>query len=280
VTPLARRLLGVAAGAAISAGVYYGGARRVAPLGGGSRWVRTNHRGEPVTLWAGPAAGVGAVVGGLLTPGVPGRVRAAGVVAGTAAALLGGYDDLAGDADAKGLRGHVGALVRGELTTGGAKLVGIGLAGLVAGATVRPRGSGVIDRVLAGVLVAGSANLLNLLDLRPGRALKVVLAGSAVATTMGSPAAELVAAPAGAAVALLAADLREQTMLGDAGANALGAVLGVAGAAGVRSRWGLATTVGGVVGLTLLSERVSFTAVIEGTPVLRELDAWGRRPAR
>jgi hypothetical protein len=242
--------------------------------------VRANHRGEPITLWAGPAVGAGAVIGGLLTPGVPARMRAAAAVAGTTAALLGGYDDLAGDASAKGLRGHVGALARGDLTTGGAKLVGIGLAGLVAGASVRPRGAGAVDRVLAGVLVAGSANLLNLLDLRPGRALKAVLAGSAAAQLMGAPAAELVAAPAGAAVALLGPDLREQTMLGDAGANALGAVLGVAGAAGLRSRWALAAAAGGVAGLTLLSERVSFTAVIEGTPVLRELDAWGRRPVQ
>jgi hypothetical protein len=49
----------------------------------------------------------------------------------------------------------------------------------------------------------------------------------------------------------------------------------VAGAP-ARARWGI---LAGVVGLTLASEKVSFTKVIAATPGLRELDALGRRPA-
>jgi len=67
-------------------------------------------------------------------------------------------------------------------------------------------------------------------------------------------------------------------MLGDTGANALGAVLGVALIQG-RSRSTRLALLTGLVGLTLLSEKVSFTKVIESTPGLREFDAWGR-PAR
>ncbi len=78
------------------------------------------------------------------------------------------------------------------------------------------------------------------------------------------------------AAALLPADLGEQVMLGDAGANALGALLGVALAARTGTA-GRAMLLGALAGLTAASERVSFTKVIEGTPGLRELDALGRR---
>jgi hypothetical protein len=67
-------------------------------------------------------------------------------------------------------------------------------------------------------------------------------------------------------------------MLGDAGANALGALLGLALAARTGPL-GRAVLLAGVAGLTAASERVSFTRVIERTPGLRELDALGRRPA-
>ncbi len=66
-------------------------------------------------------------------------------------------------------------------------------------------------------------------------------------------------------------------MLGDTGANALGAAWGVAMAAS-SSRRALLVTVATLVGLTVASERVSFSQVIERTPVLRELDGMGRRP--
>jgi hypothetical protein len=131
---------------------------------------------------------------------------------------------------------------------------------------------------LGGALMAGSANLFNLFDLRPGRALKAGLligAPLAAGSTTG-PAGAIAAATTGAAAGLLPTDLGERTMLGDAGANALGALLGTALAArtGPAAR---AALLAGVVGLTAASERVSFTRVIERTPVLRELDALGRR---
>ena len=133
-------------------------------------------------------------------------------------------------------------------------------------------------------LIAGGANLLNLFDLRPGRAIKVtILAGGLLAAAPGdrsgqaaSPA-ELAAAPVAAAIALLADDLGERAMLGDAGANAVGAMLGVAATA--LPRPARAAVLAGIVGLTAASERVSFTKVIERTPTLRWLDLLGRRPA-
>ena len=278
------------------------------PPGGAGTWTRTNHRGEPVTLVEGPALALAAIAAPALDGGLSPRLRAALAVAGTGAAAFGGYDDLAGDGDRRGFRGHLGALAQGEVTTGAVKLGGIGGTGLVAAALL---GGAPADVVINAGLVAGGANLLNLFDLRPGRAIKVALASGALLATAapagravgaghateagravgageamgarqrdagtGQGAGQVVAAPLGAALALLGEDLGERAMLGDAGANALGALLGVAAAAGL-SRPARVALLAGIAGLTAASEKVSFTAVIQRTPALRWLDMLGRRP--
>lgn len=266
---------------AVAAGVTWGTRRLLEPRrrADPARWERTNHRGEPVALLEGPAVAAGLVAGSLATGG---RVGAAGALATAGAAAFGLVDDLSEDTSRarKGLRGHLGALAHGELTTGGLKVLGIGAVSLVSAAVLGGRrvGAGALGRAadvaVSGALVAGTANLLNLLDLRPGRAAKAAVLGDAVA--LAGAGAPLAAAGLGAAAAALPGDLAERDMLGDAGANALGALLGVAAVAGAP-RPVRVLLLGGVVGLTLASERVSFSAVIARTPVLRELDAWGRR---
>jgi hypothetical protein len=301
-----RRLTAAVTGAGIS-GLAAAGAARYAysalerrPPGGAKAWSRTNHRGEAVTLVEGPAAAVGAIAGALAQAGLrsiafrtfepgspPGRGRAAWrvaaaiTVAGAGAAAFGAYDDLAGSSDQRGFRGHLGALRRGEVTTGAVKLGGIGAAGVASAALI---GGSAADQVVNAGLVAGFANLLNLFDLRPGRAIKsAVASGALIAGSLGrggmdaqGHAAALVP-PLAAALALLPEDLGERAMLGDAGANALGAMLGVA-ASGL-SRPARVTLLAGIAGLTAASEKVSFTAVIERTPALHRLDMLGRRPA-
>lgn len=276
-----------AATAALVAGGATAAARSaldaLVPTGSG-RWTRTNHRGEPISLLEGPAVAAG-LLAGAVTAG--GRSGAAGAVAIAGAAAFGLVDDLTEDPAGarKGLRGHLGALARGELTTGGLKVLGIGVTGVLAAAIAhggtaaggrRPTGAmRVADAVTSGALIAATANLLNLLDLRPGRALK---AGAIVAAPLLATAGSgLAAASVGAAAAAAVPDLAERDMLGDGGANALGAALGTAAAVAAPRPVRLAL-LGGVVGLTLASEKVSFTRVIERTPVLRAIDLWGRRP--
>jgi len=185
--------------------------------------------------------------------------------------VLGAYDDLYGATSSKGFKGHLGALARGEVTSGAVKLLGIGATGLAAAALVS---RGPADTVVNGALIAGSANLANLFDLRPGRAIKVgLITGLPLAAGAG---AAVVAAPLGAAVALLPEDLGERAMLGDAGANALGALLGLA-----ATRLPLPArlaVLGGLVGLNAASEYVSFTKVIRESPPLNWVDMLGRRP--
>jgi UDP-GlcNAc:undecaprenyl-phosphate/decaprenyl-phosphate GlcNAc-1-phosphate transferase len=245
------------------------------PPGGPGLWGRVNHRGEPITLLEGPAYTVGAAVGVALVPGLPASVRTAAVVATTGGGVFGAVDDLRESGTSKGLRGHLGELAHGRLTTGGLKILGIGASALLSALLLRRPARGV-DVVIDAGLIAGTANLLNLFDLRPGRAIKVVLL-TAPALARGGSASRLVAAAAGAGVAVLPADLAEQAMLGDTGANAAGALLGTAAATGL-SRRGRLLMLAGVAGLTLASEKVSFTKVIAQTPGLRELDALGRRP--
>ena len=151
----------------------------------------------------------------------------------------------------RGFREHLHA----KRTTGVLKLVGIPVAALLR------------TRSLSGALLVGlSANALNQLDTRPGRALKAYLG-----------AALVLDAPLALAVLLAPYDLREMTMLGDGGSNGLGAMLGLSSVNRFtgRGRW---IAIGALAGLTLLGERRSLGELIERTPVLRELDALGRRP--
>jgi UDP-N-acetylmuramyl pentapeptide phosphotransferase/UDP-N-acetylglucosamine-1-phosphate transferase len=243
----------------------------------GAPWRRTNYAGRPVTLLGGPALALPATVTAVL--GAPAGSRAAAAVVGTVAGVVGGYDDLAGarpeQARDKGLAGHLAALRAGRVSAGAVKVAGIGAAAAVAALATRKDRS-LVDGVLTTGLVAGTANLVNLLDLRPGRAAK---AGAlAAAATLVGPSGGLVAGPLGATLAVLPDDLGERVMLGDAGANPLGALLGLRLAA-VQGRGARTALLAAVVGLNLASERISFTTVIEATPGLRELDRLGRRPA-
>lgn len=240
-------------------------------------WERTNHAARPVTLLEGPAWVLGAVAGSALVPGAGAR---AAVLVGSG--LLGAVDDLVGSTSSKGLRGHLGALARGDVTTGAVKVAGLALTGLV-GAALADRGSsrrsgrgpgrGALTTLLGGAVIAGAANAVNLFDLRPGRALKVTVLASGVALATGGGAAP--AAALGASTGVIGEDLAARSMLGDTGANAAGALVGLA----VVERTGpigRAIALAGLAALTLASERVSFSAIIDRTPVLRRIDRWGR----
>jgi hypothetical protein len=165
-----------------------------------------------------------------------------------AVAALGLADDL-WSGEERGIRAHLAA----RPTTGILKLAGIPLVGLAATRSLS-----------GGLLVAGCANLVNQLDTKPGRAVKAYVV-----------AALALGAPLGVAVLLGPYDLRERVMLGDAGSNALGALLGLNSVERFHG-WGRWAAVAAVAGLNVLGERRSLGELIDRTPFLRELDAWGR----
>lgn len=197
----------------------------------------------------------------------------------------GTWDDLRGDERPRGFGGHMGALRGGAVTGGLVKLVAGALVGLVTIAALNERRIPEIDVwLLAAAAIALMANLINLLDRAPGRASKVVI-------VLGLPLLFVDAWPAlgagmlGSAIGTLSLDLRARGMLGDAGANPLGAVLGlgaVIAAARVSfdpalSRLALAVLVVVLLGLNLASEKWSFSSVIDNTPWLARMDHLGRK---
>ncbi|MFF7609458.1 hypothetical protein [Streptomyces parvulus] len=222
-------------------------ALRTAAPGGRARWERRNHAGRTVDLYAGPACALAAAVGAA-------RVGPAAGLAVLAAGACGAYDDMAGAGDARcGFRAHLTALRQGEVTSGAVKLFGISAAALAAGAVIGRRP---LDRLLAGVVVAGTAHFVNLVDVRPGRAGAVVLALGAPGLLRPGPGARTAAAAMGAAAAVLPDDVAERTMLGDTGAHALGAALGVAVAA-TGGRATLAVHAVALVGAAVRAELVA-----------------------
>jgi hypothetical protein len=275
-----RRKVQLAVAGAAAARLALAGAAALTARPEGAPWRRMNYARRPVTLLGGPALAASATATAVL--GAPAGTKAAAAVVGAVSGLVGGYDDLAGarpeQAGDKGLAGHLRALRAGRVSAGAGKVAGIGAAAAAAALlTRRDRGvRAVVDGILTTGLVAGTANLVNLLDLRPGRAGKAAVL--AAVATLGGPAGGMVAGPLGATLGVLPEDLGERVMLGDCGANAVGALLGLR-LASLPGRGARAGLLAGVVGLTLASEKVSFTKVIEATPGLRELDRFGRLPS-
>ncbi|MFI5804281.1 hypothetical protein [Streptomyces sp. NPDC051561] len=232
-------------------------AMRRRPPGQAALWERKNFEGGVVDLHAGPATALGTAAAVAASPALPGRTRAAATLAVLAAGACGTYDDMAGENDPRrGFRAHLGALRHGEITSGTVKLLGIGAAGLAAGALLKERP---VDKLLAGVVVAGTAHLVNLVDVRPGRAAGTVLALGAPGVLRGGAAGVLAAAPVGAVAAVLEEDLGRRTMLGDTGAHALGAGIGAAIATG-NGRTGLLLHSAALVAAAACGDRISRVA--------------------
>lgn len=226
-----------------------------------------------MSLSTGLAAALGATAGSLATGG---RFRIATLIIAPAAVLAGAYDDLCAPsletpAD-KGLAGHLAAMRSRRASGGVAKVTLIGAASLAAAATLPRTRRRPVELGLSGGLIAATANLVNLFDLRPGRAGKVTAAVAAL--SLGGPAGGIAASVLGATAVSLPHDLAERGMLGDLGANTLGALLGLRLAALPRGRRIGAGAV--VLALTLASERVSFSQVIDASPVLHWIDQLGR----
>lgn len=201
-------------------------------------------------------------------------------------AVLGLVDDTLGRrgeaGSPRGWRGHLAELREGRLSTGALKAVGIASLALWAGS---PLGALQLESagelVISAFLLATTTNLFNLLDTKPGRAGKAfVLLGGVVLIAAPDAQAEVAGrylAPfLGAALVVLAYDLRERAMLGDTGSNLLGAMAGVilVLCLGTAAQ---AVALAVVLALTVLGEFRSLGQMIERIPLVRHLDSLGRK---
>jgi UDP-N-acetylmuramyl pentapeptide phosphotransferase/UDP-N-acetylglucosamine-1-phosphate transferase len=188
-------------------------------------------------------------------------------------ALLGLADD-ALSGPARGWRGHGRDLLSGTFSTGVLKAVGSAGLALYVMAT---RGLDLPHFLVGAAVLVLATNALNLLDLRPGRAVKGLLllgAGLCIGAAQLHPlwALGLFLGPV-----LVAGfyDVRESALLGDTGANLLGALAG-AWVVLTLSLPGQLVALGALLLLNTYGEFRSISTFIERTPVLRELDSWGR----
>jgi UDP-N-acetylmuramyl pentapeptide phosphotransferase/UDP-N-acetylglucosamine-1-phosphate transferase len=201
----------------------------------------------------------------------------------TGLGLLGLADDILKDDQEKGFRQHLKRLWQGKLTSGGLKAVfGFLFSIIFAIGIWITTGEAwwlLVPRILVGAL---SPNILNLFDLRPGRAIKVLLFGffllfiTSLIKSGLNPMLYLIASIIGGVLAYFPLDLQARGMLGDTGANFLGGVFG-----GIVVLDGsidlLLIVLMVLIILQIIAEKVSFTKIIEENKFLKFIDDLGRK---
>lgn len=248
--------------------------------------VRANYRGAVIPVGLGLVFFCGVMPGSLAFFAFQGSDNSAKLFMwlwGLGAMGLAGFlDDCLGDRLVSGLKGHWSALLRkGELTTGVVKAA-VGLMVGLGGALVEPAGfNGNLDRFLLHLLVIVlNINLLNLLDLRPGRAGKFFLVASLLLVVgaglpLAQPGMFLHLLLIASVLAYLGADLQGRVMMGDSGSNILGVGLGLASAWLLPDNVLLLQALGLVI-VHIFAEKYSISRLVEKVTFLRFLDGLGR----
>ena len=257
-------------------------------------WVRRvfpvvpNYRGKPVGVWLGSVATAALLIsnGAMLLAFSVGdrwpesdRRRLLWILVGIAVVFVAGFYDDSRPARTRGIVRQVRALLSGRLSSGVVKVMGILAASAFVGWMLGARGWRL---VIGTAVMAGAANLWNLLDVVPGRALKWFLPSALVLAIGGSGHGEylpLAASAIAVGAAALFFDLMELAMLGDSGSNVLGFVIGAGLFVVLPTAW-MAAAFALILVLHVVSETVTLSRVIEAVPPLRWFDGLGRRRAR
>ena len=252
-----------------------------------TRIRRPNYRGILVPTGLGIAVVIGTAGGAglaafvhVLEPGAPSPsigllVSVPLLLLAFGFGLLGLFDDVAAQ-EQRGWRSHLPDLGRGRITPGTLKIVGGGLIAFFVASGADSFGWAI---VWTGI-IALSANLFNALDVRPGRAAKTFIIAAVPLAILVSHLQVPLAAALGAVAAFLPIELRERAMLGDAGSNAIGAVLGGSILVAAPAEWLRLSLLGLLVLLTVVAEGPTLSAWIDRIGPLKALDRAGRVPER
>lgn len=182
-------------------------------------------------------------------------------------------DDILGNRDVSGLKGHFKSLINGNLTTGGFKALFGGFIGIVISIGVSKN---ITDIIINTLIIALSTNLMNLLDLRPGRAIKVyilTMVGIFITLTGYIKLLPLLILPN--VLAYFNYDLKAKAMMGDTGSNVLGISIGILFVMGYSLQVRIAWLVF-LLFIHILTEKYSLTKIIENNKVLNYIDKLGR----
>lgn len=243
-----------------------------------SGMIRQNYRGDMIPVGLGIAFIPALVINSLIliySNIVPDKILLVYILlfASIAMSFAGIIDDSLGNRDVTGLVGHFKALYRGKLTTGAFKALLGGFVGLTIAVTIS---KSIPNIIVATLLVALSTNMMNLFDLRPGRAIKVYIILSIIIFIASSKfEREVMMLIVPAVLAYFYFDLRALTMMGDAGSNVLGVSLGVF----IVSSFNLPVQIVCLILLVLihaLTEKFSLTKIIEQNKILNYIDRLGR----
>ncbi|MGL5327939.1 MAG: glycosyl transferase [Peptostreptococcaceae bacterium] len=182
-------------------------------------------------------------------------------------------DDIIGNRDVSGLKGHFKSLLKGKLTTGGFKALFGGFIGILVSVSISKN---ITDIIINTLIIALSTNFMNLLDLRPGRAIKVysfIMLTIFVTLTGYIKILPLLILPN--VLAYFNWDLKAKAMMGDTGSNVLGVSIGILMVFGYSFNIRLGWLVFLVL-IHILTEKYSLTKIIENNKILNYIDKLGR----
>lgn len=243
-------------------------------------WVRANWRGHAIPTSLGIVLLIALPVAVILASIMAGPWPAAGpgLIAFLVALCVGIIDDQVNE-QRRGWAVHLRALFTGAWTAGSLKIVAIVIGSITAVVSlcVGPAVDHFLWILLAAAVIASAANVANILDTGPGRVVKIFIIACLFIGWSGHAGATAWLLPiVCSCLVLLPIDLSEKAMLGDAGANALGAAIGF----GIVLAWPLTYTLLIIllllVGIQVLGDRYSFRRIISSHPLLAFLDNLGR----
>ena len=188
--------------------------------------------------------------------------------------LIGLLDDLIGDKEVKGLKGHIKAFFHGKLTTGAIKaFLGLFISFVISSYI----STDIINFIINGLVIGLFTNSINLFDLRPGRAAKTFILISMLLMFFSSKSYvnHIIYSIYGLIIPYIILDLRAEVMMGDTGANVLGFTLGVYSAGNFEMPTRIIILFVLIL-IHFLAEKFSFSKIIENNRILKYLDNIGR----